>query len=253
MRFFLFFVMFHTIGIVHSLACGDLCQTKDSSTFIYKTETLQIEQLTEHTFRHISFLQTTDFGNVGCNGMLVIDANEALIFDTPATEEASVELINWVENVLKCKIKGVVATHFHNDCLAGLNEFHSRNIRSYANAKTIKLAKAQNVLPPQYGFKKWFKLNVGTKIVVNEFLGEGHTKDNIVSYFPDEKVLFGGCLIKELGAGKGYLGDANLKAWSKTVVKVKKRFPDAAIIIPGHGTVGGSALLDYTIILFLKK
>ncbi len=235
------------------MACNDVCQSKDSTSFIYETETLQIEQLTAHTFRHVSFLQTNDFGKVGCNGMIVIDSNEALIFDTPATEEASVELINWVENVLKCKIRGVVATHFHNDCLAGLSEFHSRNIPSYANIKTIELAKAQNVLPPQNGFKKSFELKVGTKIVVNEFLGQGHTKDNIVSYFPDEKVLFGGCLMKELGAGKGYLGDANVKAWSKTVEKVQKHFPEAQVVIPGHGTVGGRALFDYTINLFLKK
>ena len=253
MRSFLFFIAFHTIGIAHSMACGDLSQTKDSTSFIYKTETLQIEQLTEHTFRHLSFLQTTDFGNVGCNGMIVIDANEALIFDTPATEEASLELINWVENVLKCKIKGVVATHFHNDCLAGLSEFHSRDISSYANVKTIELANGQKLIPPQIGFKKSFELNVGTKIVVNEFLGQGHTKDNIVSYFPDEKVLFGGCLIKEIDAGKGYLGDANLKAWSKTVRKVQKRFPNAEVVIPGHGTVGDNSLLDYTITLFLRK
>lgn len=31
--------------------------------------------------------------------------------------------------------------------------------------------------------------------------------------------MFGGCLIKELDAGKGYLGDANVADWSSTVEK----------------------------------
>jgi len=246
---FLFQIAIYT----HLNACGNENAIEDSTVLIYETETLQIQQLTAHTFCHVSFLQTTDFGNVACNGMIVIDNGEALIFDTPANEKASVELINWVESELKCKIKGVVATHFHNDCLAGLSEFHSRNIPSYANIKTIELANAEKVVPPQNGFKKSFVLEVGNRIVVNEFLGEGHTKDNIISYFPSEKVMFGGCLIKEIDAGKGYLGDANVKEWSKTVVKVKKRFSNAEIVIPGHGKVGGQALLDYTIAMFLKN
>ncbi|MNY76298.1 Beta-lactamase type II precursor [compost metagenome] len=62
--------------------------------------------------------------------------------------------------------------------------------------------------------------------------------------------MFGGCLIKEVEASKGYLGDANVKEWSQTVKKIKQRFPDAKIIIPGHGNIGGTELLDYTIKLF---
>lgn len=226
---------------------------KDSTQYIFESENLQIQQLSEHAFCHVSFLQTTDFGNVPCNGMVVIDNGEALVFDTPANKEASIELIDWIETELKSKIKGVVATHFHVDCLAGLDEFHERNIPSYGSFKTIELAKNDKMTLPQNGFKKSFVLEVGNKIVDIEFLGEGHTKDNVVCYFLSEKVLFGGCLIKELDAGKGYLGDANIKSWSKTVSKVKKKFSNAEIIIPGHGKVGDQSLLDYTIQLFLNE
>ncbi len=91
---------------------------------------------------------------------------------------------------------------------------------------------------------------VGNKKVINAFFGEGHTIDNIVSYFPHDKVLFGGCLIKTLGASKGYLGDANVNDWSKTVLAVKSKYGKAKVIIPGHGKPGNSELLDYTIELF---
>ena len=93
-------------------------------------------------------------------------------------------------------------------------------------------------------------LNVGNQKVYLKFFGEGHTKDNVVAYYPAEKAMFGGCLIKELNATKGYLGDANVQAWSATVEKVKNTYPDVKIIIPGHGRVGGVELLDYTIKLF---
>ena len=65
--------------------------------------------------------------------------------------------------------------------------------------------------------------------------------------------MFGGCLIKELDATKGYLGDANVAAWSNTVEKVKNAYPNVKIIIPGHGNYGDKKLLDYTINLFKNK
>ena len=65
-----------------------------------------------------------------------------------------------------------------------------------------------------------------------------------------KKILFGGCMVKSLDGGRGYLGDANLKQWSATISKVKKAFPGAKIVIPGHGDQGGIALLDYTIKMF---
>lgn len=213
---------------------------------IYSSENLHIEQISPNTFIHISYLNTDDFGKVGCNGMIVINDGEALVFDTPANEEASLELINWLEKSQNAKIKGVVATHFHWDCVGGLSEFHSKGIPSYASAKTISLAKKAENPIPQNSFNKKLTLKAGNIKVVNQFLGEGHTKDNFVTYVPSEQVLFGGCMIKELGAGNGNLEDANVAAWSETVRKVKSTFPDITLVIPGHGKIGGTELLDYT-------
>jgi len=116
--------------------------------------------------------------------------------------------------------------------------------------KFIELAKENNFVIPENSFNDSVILKVGDKDVIAKFFGEGHTKDNAVGYFPGENILFGGCLLKELEAGKGYLGDANLSAWSNTVEKVKKEYPDVKIVVPGHGDYGDGKLLDYTITLF---
>jgi metallo-beta-lactamase class B len=60
-------------------------------------------------------------------------------------------------------------------------------------------------------------------------------------------------MIKELDAGVGLLGDANVSAWPATVSNVKLTFPKTMLVIPGHGNSGGQELLDYTIELFSKK
>lgn len=220
---------------------------------IYHSETLEIEQISPNTFVHISYLNTQDFGKVGCNGMIVINGGEALVFDTPTEDEVSRELITWLEMEQKVKVKAVLATHFHNDCVGGLEEFKASGIPTYGSFKTIALAKAAGFPEPKNGFEDQLILEVGSLQVINRFLGEGHTRDNVVTYVPSDQVLFGGCLIKEVGAGFGFLGDANTAAWSETVTKVKSTYPDVRNVIPGHGKIGNAELLDYTIRLFGEK
>lgn len=217
---------------------------------IYRSEDLVITQVSENTFEHRSYLQTQDFGKVPCNGLVVRDGNETLVFDTPTNDKSSEELIRWIESSLQCKINAIIPTHFHNDCLGGLKAFHDKGIPSYAYARTVELAKENEFVIPQNSFTDSLLLKVGKEHIVAKFFGEGHTKDNVVGYFPAEKVMFGGCLIKELNASKGYLGDANVNDWSATVEKVKKAYPQVKVIIPGHGKYGDHQLLDYTIGLF---
>ncbi len=239
-----------TLFAVTILSCGGQKNDPFKTKVLYRSADLILTQISENAFVHTSFLQTEDFGKVPCNGLIVRNSNEAIIFDTPANDTSSAALIKWIKQDLNCKINAIIPTHFHNDCLGGLKAFHDNNIPSYACFKTIALAKENKFVIPQNGFKDSLTLKVGNEITTARFFGEGHTKDNIVGYFPAENILFGGCLIKELGAGKGYLGDANVAAWPATVEQVKAAYPDAKIIVPGHGAYGDTALLDYTITLF---
>lgn len=217
---------------------------------IYKTETLEIVQLTESSFVHISYLVTNDFGKVACNGLVVLDGEEAFVVDTPVDDDSSNELLRWIKSVKGANPVGVLATHFHNDCLGGLKAFHGQDIPSFASQATIELASQNGLEVPKSGFSIEKIIRVGGKEIQAAFLGEGHTRDNVVCLVKEEQVLFGGCLIKEVGATKGYLGDANLKEWSATVEKVKKRFPANRWVVPGHGKPGGDELLEYTYRLF---
>lgn len=217
---------------------------------VYHSDDLSITQIAENAFVHTSFLQTNDFGKVPCNGMIIRDSKEVVVFDTPTNNKAADALIQYIQDKLQCKINAIVPTHFHDDCLGGLASFQEKKIPSYGNFKTIELTKANQVISPQNGFKDSQKLKLGNTFTTVTFFGEGHTKDNVVGYFPKEKILFGGCLIKELEATKGYLGDANVGAWSSTVEKIKQTYPDVRLVIPGHGKTGGRELLDYTIQLF---
>lgn len=250
------FVTSASLIILLFLACLT-CTAQKRRAFkpkeVLKSDSLIITQLSENTFEHTTYLKTNDFGNVPCNGLIVRDGSEVVIFDTPTSNTGSAMLIFWVEGILHCKVKAIIPTHFHNDCLAGLTMFHKQNIPSYASFKTIELAKANGYVIPENGFADSLELTVVTEKVFVKFFGEGHTRDNVVGYFPKENVLFGGCLIKEVGATKGYLGDANVAAWSGTVEKIKQEYPNVKVVVPGHGKYGNKKLLDYTITLFKNE
>lgn len=216
----------------------------------YESENLKIERVSAQTYQHISYLDTENYGKVPCNGMIVAVNGEAIVLDTPVNDPDAQELIWWVEQELKCRIVAVVPTHFHVDCLGSLGVFHAEQISSYAYDLTLELAQTDESTLPQTGFADAIELKVGGKSLIVTFPGAGHTRDNVIAYFPEDQTLFGGCLIKSMGAGKGNLADADVTAWPLTVAKVKALYPDAEIIIPGHGKRGGRELLDYTIQLF---
>lgn len=222
---------------------------------VYQTETLIIKRLSDHTYKHISFLNTDDFGKVACNGMLAINENEAILFDTPTNNNSSLELIDFITKELKSELLAVIPTHFHNDCVGGIEVFEKNNTPIYVSKLTVELLKSngQHFSRPINEFDDNLHLKIGNKNIYAKYFGEGHTTDNIIGYFPEDNTIFGGCLIKEVGASKGYLGDANTNKWSETVRKIKLKYPEAQIIIPGHGKSGGIELLDYTIELFKVK
>lgn len=237
--------LFFLFLVLTQLQCKS--QKTDST---YTSETLKIIPISENSFVHVSYLNTNDFGKVACNGMLYIKNEEAIVFDTPTESSVSEELLKWLEETKNCEVKAVVINHFHIDCLGGLDAFHKAGIPSYANNTTIELAKNDRVAIPQKGFDIQNELQIGGVKIINRYFGEGHTKDNIISYIPEEELIFGGCMIKSLKASKGNLEDANIDEWSNTVQNIKDTYPNLNTIVPGHGKYGNVELLDYTIELF---
>ena len=183
-------------------------------------------------------------GNYQANGMFYIVKDKALLIDTPGEDGITDSLITWITNTYKVSIEAIVITHWHMaDRLGGLNAVHKRGIKSYASTQTINEAKKRNLPVPENAFDKTLTLKIGGKKVICEYPGAGHTIDNSVVWFPEDKVLFGGCLVKDYQAANlGYTADSDLKEWPKTIMKLEKKFNSAKIVIPGHGMWAESKL-----------
>lgn len=232
-----------------SLALACCKSTKPDLT--YNSETLKLFPVTENSYIHTSYLRLKSGASIDCNGLVYVNNGSAIVLDTPPDRKTTVELLNWLTVSNPLRITGLVVNHFHDDCLGGIEEFHLRGILSYANQSTLEHVNDPGK-KPQKGFEEALTLMVGNSEVINRYFGAAHSGDNIVSYIPEENLLFGGCMIKSLEAPKGNLNDANLGEWANTVREIKATYPDLKIVVPGHGASGDKSLLNYTIQLFLS-
>ena len=215
---------------------------------IQLNEDVTVRRLAEGVWLHTTYYDISGLKNVPANGLIVIDGKHAMMIDLPWTEEQTGALFDWIEQRHDAVIEKVVPTHSHIDCVGGLAEAHRRGADSFALEKTAEILKRTN----KPIFKNWFtermSLSCGDIRVELAFLGGGHTVDNIVAWIPSGKILFGGCLIKSLNARNlGNTKDADLKSYPATLRKVRKRYSEAKIVVPGHGRPGGIKLIDHTI------
>ena len=219
---------------------------------LYHSATLQIQPLSEHTYVHISQIVLEDGHAFDCNGLLYVKEGDVLVFDTPATEAVSEELLAFIRKQ-GWTTQGVLINHHHTDCLGGLSFFHKAGIASWAHQKTIAEAALDHAVVPMYALldTMWQVGKLGPVQVYHP--GAAHTNDNIVAYVEEDSVLFGGCMIKSLGASKGNIADADTLNWPQAVQLVKHQFPAARYVVPGHGAWGDTALLTYTANLFKNK
>ncbi len=200
---------------------------------------LTLTKISEHTYIH------TQKNN---NGIVYFNTNEAIIVSTPNSDIETKNLIDWVKR--KAKIVAYVIDRWHPDAMEGLDVVKKHKIKTYANVLTQEIAQRKGLVKTDSIFKFRKVIKVGNQKIICHYLGEAHTTDGIVVWLPSEKILFGGNEIRNVNGWVGNIGDANLKAWSKTAKKVKKMYGTARIVVPGHGAYGGPELIDYTIMLY---
>lgn len=209
---------------------------------------LELVQLSPNAWLHVSQSEISGFGRVSSNGLVFRSGNQAFLFDTPVTVEQTRQLVSAIEDSLNLRIAGFVPNHWHSDCMGGLGWLQEKGIASYASQKTIDLAKANKLPVPEYGFQDSLTLTLGDQIIACYYFGAAHTTDNIVVWIPSEHILFAGCMAKSLNSQNlGNTADGDLKAYPETIRKVMAKFPDAQIVIPGHGPWGGVELLKHTL------
>lgn len=214
---------------------------------IHVSKDLDLIKLSDHAYLHVSWENSPVFGRFSSNGLIYVQNGQGYLFDTPATDSLTRVLVEWVRDSLRTTITTFVPNHWHSDCMGGLKYLQSIGVNSYANHLTIDIARLKGLPVPLHGFKDSLSLALNGHPVKCYYLGAAHSMDNIVVWIPGEKILFAGCMAKEVAAkGMGNTVDGDLAEWPKTIDRVIAKFPSAQIVIPGHGMIGGQEVLRHT-------
>lgn len=188
------------------------------------------------------------------NGMYVVTDNGVVIFDTPWDTTQFQPLLDSIAHRHNKKVVACIATHFHDDRTAGLEYWKSNGIKTYSSKQTLDLCQEHNEKQAAFYFTKDTTFTLGNHNFQTYYPGAGHTKDNIVIWCADAKILYGGCLIKSTeNQGLGNIADANLHEWPATIKNVMKKYPKPVYVIPGHFGWSSNKGLQHTLKLLGQK
>lgn len=208
---------------------------------------IELRPVSRHVWLHESWAQVPGFGRVSANGLVVVGSRGAVVVDSSWTNAQMAWLLDRVKQATGKQALGVVATHWHNDRAGGFAEANRRGVPTIAEARTDRILATKKLARPTHPFTSVHQLDLGGVKLEVFFPGAGHSTDNTVVYVADDRVLFGGCLIRA-GTSNwiGNLSDADVSSWPATMLAVEKRYRDVSIVVPGHGRRGGAELIRHT-------
>jgi len=214
------------------------------------------------------------------NSMLVVITDDAMVLvDTPYTPEATGTLVAWAREHFGQRDLVAINTGFHVDNLGGNAALIEQGIPVYGSDATVDLLAERGektratllgwlrgpanrrfyeahaaipYVPPDHVFslEDGLELAFDGATVAVYFPGASHTRDNVVVYFPAQRVLFGGCMILA-GDSAGNTADADMDAWPDSVRRLKQFECD--VLVPGHGDRYDPGLLDHTLALLAEE
>ncbi|WP_264523630.1 subclass B1 metallo-beta-lactamase [Flavobacterium sp. N502536] len=199
-----------------------------------KNSPLQISHLTGDFYVYRTFHEYKGT-KISANAMYLVTAKGVVLFDAPWDKTQFQPLLDSIKTKHHKEVIMCFATHSHEDRAGGLEFYRKKGIKTY----TIKLT--DEILEKNKEGRAEFVIPNDTLFTVDKYTfevyypGKGHAPDNIVVWFNKEKVLYGGCFIKSVEAKDlGYLGDADVKEWQKSILRAQSKFKNPKYIITGH-------------------
>jgi metallo-beta-lactamase class B len=169
------------------------------------------------------------------NGLYLVTNKGVVMIDCPWDSTQFQPLVDSIYLRHKKRVVLCIATHFHDDRTAALDFLRQHGVATYSSVLTYELSMQKHNPLAEHTFTQDTVFNVGNYSFSTFYPGEGHTRDNIVVWFPSDKILYGGCFVKSTEVNElGYTVDANVPEWPRSVQRLIDRYPNPAFIIPGH-------------------
>ncbi|OPB96693.1 subclass B1 metallo-beta-lactamase [Elizabethkingia meningoseptica] len=217
------------------------------NAFGQETPEVKIEKLKDNLYVYTTY-NTFNGTKYAANAVYLVTSKGVVVIDSPWGEE---KFKNFTDEIYKRHGKKVImniATHSHDDRAGGLEYFKSLGAKTYSTKMTDSILAKDNKPRAQYTFDNNKSFKVGKDEFQVYYPGKGHTADNLVVWFPKDKVLVGGCIIKS-GDSKdlGFLGEAYVNDWTQSVHNIQKKFPNVQYVVAGHDDWKDQTAIQHTL------
>ena len=261
--------------VLAALSAACAAQSAPASRHVFPKPRQRIDIAADLTIKEIgngAFVVTHSFP-WPANSLLVEMANSDLVIvGSTYTPEAMSSLLGWADAHFGLRRIVAINTGYHVDNLGGNAALVKRGVPIYGSKETADLLQRQGertrkivlnlitdkassvyqaharmvLIPPTRMFvlPEGLRLRFGNEQVVVFWPGPSKAPDKVVVYFPERRLLFGGCMI--LGGDKiGNVADADMSSWPDAV-RALVRFP-ADVVVPGHGERLDPQLVQHTL------
>lgn len=216
---------------------------------------LRLRKLAEGVWLHTSWYTYPNGARFPSNGLAIEENGGLTLVDTAWGELRTVELVELLRERTGLEPLRAIVTHYHNDRAAGADYLESIGVEVFAHPLTQRLSIGAGAPVVDRVVEQIAEPGEARELGTLELFypGPAHTRDNIVVWLPDRRILFGGCAVRALATSSaGNLTDADLENWPDAIRSVATRYPEVERVIPGHGEPGDGSLLEHTIQVVLN-
>jgi metallo-beta-lactamase class B len=221
---------------------------------LYSNSQLDFTKISDSSYVFTTY-QTYKDVRISSHGLLKITSAGVIMIDTPWDTTQFQPLLDSVQYKFQKPVVLVLATHWHEDRSGGLDYYKGLGIPTYSTYATKNLCRENHLPQAMYTFEGDTVFHIGNTVFETYYPGAGHSSDNMVVYFPQDKLLVGGCFVKSVEAKDlGNLSDANIGMWPIAAKNLIKKYPKVKTVIPGHQKISsGKKALKHTLKLTKAK
>lgn len=242
--------------LLAATACTPSTDSETPASQARSAHNVSFEKIAPGVWLHVTYSNVPGFGAVRSNGLIVAQGDHSVLIDTGWTNAETRSILRWARDTLDRPITAAVVTHAHDDKMGGMAALHEAGVKTFAFRLTNDLAPKRDLIAAQaeleFGADGHLTQASARKAeplgdIELFYPGPGHTSDNIVVGIAKGTILFGGCLIRPADAtSMGNTADGDVQNWDTAALAAGGAFPDAELVVPSHGELGGNDLITHT-------
>ncbi|MBL8177497.1 MAG: subclass B2 metallo-beta-lactamase [Bryobacterales bacterium] len=183
------------------------------------------------------------------NSVVYVGPKHVTVVGATWTPETAKLLVSEIRKVTSKPVGEVIVPDYHADRSGGSPYFRSIGAKVVSRRQTVELLRerwAEHMKELQKAYVGYPAIPLTLPDIVHEgdfelqggkvraiYTGPAHTPDGVFVFFPEERILYGNCILKER---LGNLDSADVAEYPKTLEKLKAKKLGYTTIIAGHFT-----------------